>query len=379
MLTKVVKLGSSNKKETQIDLKLNDTILELSKDCHHLGVQKSSSCPRNSTVGNEMIEDRVKLGRATAFSLMGAGFHGAKGLNPIVTKAMMELYVVPRIIYGLEAQLLSKQQVTRLEDVYRRMLRQLQSLPQQVAKEAIYFLPGCLPLEATLHKRSLKLFQKIASDSTSLLHHIALRQLATKDLTSNSWFIHIVKLCSKYGLPTPHDILQQQPSDCSWKRLVDTKVRETWEKELRASAAEKSSLRFMNLEAASLKEPHMVWQAAMDNRRELDRAIIKVRLLTGCYNLHGRRVHFGDPDKLPHCKLCSAAVETRAHMITLCPALQPAREAGWPRQSLGDLPDLEAILDHTVTAAPDLNLEKASQTLCFRLHCQRIRALNAQA
>ena len=273
--TKVVKLGPASKKETHIELKLNDTTLELSEGCTHLGVQKSATCPRNSSVGNDMIEDRIKLARATAFSLMGAGFHGARGLNPIVTKTMMELYVVPRMIYGLEAQLLNKQQIIRLEEVYRGMLRQLQSLPQQVAKEAVYFLPGCLPLEAIIHKHSLKLFHKIASDKSSLLHHIALQQLAVKDLSSNSWFIHIVKLCSKYGLPTPHEILQQQPIDSSWKQLVDTKVRETWENDLRDSAAEKSTLRFLNIEAASLKQPHMVWQAAMDNRRELERAIIK--------------------------------------------------------------------------------------------------------
>ena len=158
---------------------------------------------------------------------------------------------------------------------------------------------------------------------------------------------------------------------------MDTKVRETWERDMRASAAEKSTLRFLNLEAASLRDPHVVWQAAMDNCRELERAIIKARLLTGCYNLHGRRVHFGDPDKLPHCKLCSAAVDSRAHMITGCPALNAARETGWPKDHLGDLPDIAAIFDHTATVTPDLNLEKATQILCFRLHCQRLRALNA--
>ena len=259
------------------------------------------------------------------------------------------------------------------------MLRQLQSLPQQVAKEAVYFLPGCLPLEAIIDKRALKLFQKIATNEASLLYQVALRQLATKDINSKSWFIHIVKLCCKYELPSPHSILQSQPSDSSWKQLVDTKVREFWEQDLRASASEKSSLRYLNLEAASLKDPNIVWKAAMDNKHEVERATIKARLLTGCYNLHGRRVHYKDPDKLPNCKLCSAEVETREHMVTSCPALQPARDAGWSKQDHGDLPSIADLLDHTTKSVPDLQLEKASQKLCFKLHCQRLRALNALA
>ena len=41
-------------KEAHVDLKLNDTTLELSSGCTHYGVQKSSTC--TSSVVNEMIE-----------------------------------------------------------------------------------------------------------------------------------------------------------------------------------------------------------------------------------------------------------------------------------------------------------------------------------
>ena len=52
---------------------------------------------------------------------MGAGLSGTNGLNPLITRKMILLYVVPRILYGLETKVL-----------------------------VVYLFMGVLPLEAIL-------------------------------------------------------------------------------------------------------------------------------------------------------------------------------------------------------------------------------------
>ena len=121
----------------------------------------------------DLIHDRIKLNRATAFSLMGAGLSGAKGVNKIITCHIVNIYVVPTLINGLESQNIIKSQMNELEKYYGFTLRQLHSLPQHVAKEAVYLLVGALLLWPILHMQTLNLLQKMAK--CSLLYQVDLR------------------------------------------------------------------------------------------------------------------------------------------------------------------------------------------------------------
>ena len=56
---------------------------------------------------------------------------------------------------------------------------------------------------------------------------------------------------------------------------------------------------------------HLIWKVHMADDKSLKRGIIKARILTGSYNLHGQRVHYESPEYQSHCKLCSNEIETR--------------------------------------------------------------------
>ena len=127
---------------------------------------------------------------------MGAGLCDTNRLNPLITREMILIYVVPSMLYSLKTEINGRTQITQIEDFYRTLLRRVQSLAERVTKEAVYLLISTLHLEAILHICILKLLQKIASNSSSLLHGIALRQLAVKDSNSHSWFIHVAELCT---------------------------------------------------------------------------------------------------------------------------------------------------------------------------------------
>jgi hypothetical protein len=68
---------------------------------------------------------------------MGADLHGLNGVCPEVGKHLLNLYVMPRLTYGLEALKLLQSDLTDLDEFHRRNLRAIQHLPRSTGKPAI--------------------------------------------------------------------------------------------------------------------------------------------------------------------------------------------------------------------------------------------------
>ena len=120
------------------------------------------------------MDARVKLARNTAYSLIGVGLHGSNGLNPKASCRIIQTYVVPRLLYGLEAICLNKTEVEKLESFYRNLLRMIQGLNDRCANEAVYLLPGVMPISAQLHSRVLGLAGSISRLPGHLMNRLAL-------------------------------------------------------------------------------------------------------------------------------------------------------------------------------------------------------------
>ena len=176
---------------------LGGTQVTPSPSLTHLGSNRyASSCASKDT-----IQDKITLARRTAYSLLGVGFHGVGGVNNACIKKMLQLYILPRLLYALESLVVTQKQKNKLEDFYKDLLKRIQALPQRTANEAPYLLMGSITVEGMMDIRLLSFFGKIMSDDTSILNQICMWQLATKSISSNSWFMSIVKLAYKYGLP----------------------------------------------------------------------------------------------------------------------------------------------------------------------------------
>ena len=98
--------------------------------------------------GKPAIEEKINLGRKTAYSLMGAGFHGGGGLKLSQTGYIWSTFVVPRLLYGLGSILLSKIDEKCPEKFQRNCLKQIQGLPDKTANSICVPLLGILPLDA---------------------------------------------------------------------------------------------------------------------------------------------------------------------------------------------------------------------------------------
>ena len=205
--TKIIPVNCSKPAEVFLNGKLVGT----SQQEAHLGIIRNSEADNSSTVA-----DRIQAGRRTAYSLMSAGFHSLNGAGPEVTLVQYNTYVIPTMLYGLEALVLTKPEVEVLDAFHRKCLRYILHLPQSTTNAALYLLLGTLPMQAQIDIRTLNLFRDtIAAESNCppalYIRNLVVRQLGMRDLDSSRWSIYVAKKLVQYSLPTALDIVQNPP------------------------------------------------------------------------------------------------------------------------------------------------------------------------
>ena len=362
--------------------------LTVDSECTHLGILLSSN-----KVQSQLIDERIQLARRTTYALMGVGLHGNDGVSPLLSARLLSTFVMPRYLHGLEAVVLKDADVSKLQKYQKRILKKAQHLPERMADEAVYLLIGELPVEAVIDKQRLTMFGAIVR-SDSVEKKLAYRQLSIKDSKSSSWFVQVSNDLCKYGLPDAHKVLKEKPSKNSWKEQVTCAVNEFWYQKLRGAKL-KSSLKYINWDHVQSLHPHHVWSTVNLNVKDVQRAAVKVRLMTGTYTLQEKKAkYYSGTD--PTCLLCMQAPETITHFLLSCQELQPVRvyhmqqihevvvhcysEATWTDIQNQELM-VQLIMDCTAPGVlptpPDsyqLNkLESATRRYCYALHWLRKR------
>jgi hypothetical protein len=138
----------------------------------------------------------LALARRTLYSLIKTGVDGTNGLNPRTSCKIYQVYVIPRLLYGLETLNLKKKDMATLSSFHIGTLKRLQSLPIRTANSAVYLLLGTLPISAELHKRQL--LHQIAISENISIREIAWRQYNVG--RPASFFIRIVGILDHVDL-----------------------------------------------------------------------------------------------------------------------------------------------------------------------------------
>ena len=287
----------------------------------HLGLVHSSQAIQNDNI----VKTKVSLLYKTVYSLIGTGLHGLNGVGPFVSYRIYQAYVLPRVMYGLPFVTPNAAQVQQLELAHRRILRQLQSLPQRTAIPAIYLMLGVLPFEAILHLGQLSGLLSIIFSSNERLKNVMNRQLAMKSYKSSSWFVCVVKTLRRYGLPSVLELLNCDDTKAVIKKKMKKAVNEYWTAKLREECREKKTLQFINIDSLSTWASHPVWRTVKHNQHDVERAHVKARLLTDTYTLGVHRAKFDRNPEQAMCKLCCLSDEDRVHFLVSCSALFTAR------------------------------------------------------
>ena len=115
----------------------------------HMGIMRSSMSEQSA------VKENIRKARHTLYSLMSSGLHGENGLDPETAIHLMQIYVLPVLVYGMEVVLPTRKFMDILEKFNKKFLKMILSLPVTTADPAVYIISGTLPIEAIVHKRVL--------------------------------------------------------------------------------------------------------------------------------------------------------------------------------------------------------------------------------
>ncbi|MEW8547538.1 MAG: reverse transcriptase family protein [Candidatus Thiodiazotropha sp.] len=350
----------------------------------HLGISRNVKDKLN-------VEEKVSIGRKTAYSLMGAGFHSVNGLKTCLNGHIWNTFVVPRLIYGLETLSVKKGDIDCLESFQRKSLRQIQGLPDKTPNCVTLALLGILPIATVIHKNALNLFMSIARNKHFVEYEVAERQLVMKGDEEKSWFNLIKSVLSNYNLPSIYSLFNQPLSKSEWKTIlnqaINGHVETSWHEEL----AQKSSLKYVNPNSLKVGVVHPVWSSVSNSIVDSKRAQLKCKLLTGTYILQGNRAAFNQYTVDATCKLCHTAPETRQHFLAECSAYASERETYIEKlrnnpvlsdEIKRDLRNPELLTQLTLDASIYVNIENIdvleleSRIFIVQIHKKRIARLN---
>jgi hypothetical protein len=375
---KKTKVMVVNKQRSTIEplLKLNETLIGTSEQERHLGLERTSDSSAKATVLS-----RIKEGRRSAYRLAGAGLYGLNGVGPGVTFQMLKIYIVPILTYGLEALILHDKEYQLLEVFYKSLLRRIQHLPENTATPAVYLLLGAIPIEGQIHIKMLTFFCNILRRTGTVEYSVIQRQLAIKDLNSNSWVTQIRTVLAKYNLPSAYVLLRSTPTRNQWKEQVAKAVNAYWMEELRIKASTMKTLEYLDLNICQAGHLHSVWSHNSDPKAA-HMATVKVRLIVQRYPLGYS--HYAGKGKQKLCALCSQSEETVVHFLLDCPTTACVREKclykihAYLRENevtgvKTEKDMLNLILMTSTIVRPHLvpRMEELSRRLVYRLHCRR--------
>ena len=368
--------------------------IQFSDTATHLGIIQGNLKNFNDL----RVNDRIRNASQALYSLFGAGLHGRNGLNPAICGKLWQTYIIPRLLYGAEIWVLNRKQLERMEVFQREKLRQIQNLPERTANIAVLSLLGIPPVSAEIDIRALCLFRNAIAEKNNIEYRLALRQLATKDRNSGSWFIHIAKKLDEYNLPSAFDILAETPKKNHWNRKVRLAVLSSWESKFITENEKKhlSTIRFMSSSTLNLRYPAITWSSCSKSWRETQKARIKAKVLCGVLTLQTSESKFKQ-NASPTCKLCNMEAENREHFMLRCQTLTQIRSKHIDilHQLLKDwnllhlLQDdkilLQLLMDASHPSLPESMckdpekielVEEMSRNLVYYMYVERLKILN---
>lgn len=317
----VMKMDSIKDYPEDESWKLNSKDMPVVTSTTHMGIVRSTT---NQEMKN--VETNIQKARRTIYSLMGSGLHGENGLDPETAVSLLQTYVIPVLFYGLEVILPTGKALDTLEIQYKKLLKQILSVPCTTADPAVYLLSGLLPAEAIIHKRLLTLYGNITRLSeNSVEKRLAKRQLEVKSFKSHSWFIAVKKVLILYDLPSPESLLVNPVGKLEWKKQFNTVINKHWTEKILCRSELYSSLRYLS-KTFTVGKCHPAIKPYCYSNRDIYRIPVKNKILTGTYIFQSNRAKFNQNEVNPLCQMCHKDNETLKHFLLDCQELESVRK-----------------------------------------------------
>ena len=160
----------------------------------HLGVVQAPTSQSKLAV-----DYRLSKGMEMVYLHQGSTKSALSGVNPMSNRNIIKSYDLPTFIYGLDTIPVNMTDLDRLETKFRNVLRNMQSLPANVATPAIYLSMGQLPAVAERDIEILGLLGQVSQCPRDLQ--------AVTDIVEDSLEKYDLEFCGWSGLARRTSIL----------------------------------------------------------------------------------------------------------------------------------------------------------------------------
>ena len=299
-----------------------------SAQASHVGVVRS-------VLGNEAnIVARLSAHRGAVYGLLSAGMGKGHRANPAASLRVESVFGVPVLLSGLASLVLSAKEETLIGQHYKVHVQRLLRLHQATPAPVVFFLAGCLPLQAQLHIKMFSLFGQLCRlrDGANVLAVRARTIFSAASANTKSWFWRIRQLCLQYGLPHPLDWLDNRPPKLIVKSKVKAAVTEYWLDQLRTKAATLTSLQYLRTMYLGLSKCHPIFRSCGSSPWEVEKGTTQARLLSGRFRVEALTAHWVPGNREGLCSLpaCWRTQDwhkgTVEHFLLSCSSLSSVRQ-----------------------------------------------------
>ena len=183
------------------------------------------------------IAARLAAHRKAVYAVLHAGLGKGHRANPAASIRIETVFAIPVLLSGLASLVMSTKEENIIGQHHKVHLQRLLRLHQATPAPVVYFLAGCLPIQAQLHLRMFAMFGQLCRlrNGDNILARHALNVLSSGHSSSKSWFWRLRDICLQYGLPHPLAWLTSQPTKQQVKTMAKAAVLKFWLASLRAN------------------------------------------------------------------------------------------------------------------------------------------------
>ena len=125
----------------------------------------------------------------------------------------------------------------------------------------------------------------------------------------------IRKTLQKYNLPSPEEIIENPPKKQQWKNAMKNAINSFWYDKWTNEKQIKSTLEYLEIQQKPIGTPHNILRSVKNRKYDIQKAEIKLRLITDTYMLQYHHAKFSRNKISPICKLCGEEDEDRVHFL----------------------------------------------------------------
>ena len=148
-------------------------------------------------------------------------------------------------------------------------------------------------------------------------------------------------------MPPIYVLVDALPTKLAWKRGINLNIAGKWTNKLSEEVEGKSAMKLCNRDILKINGVHPVWSSLPAVTREVKKAQIKTRLLTGTYLLQSDMHRFSKKKDEQKCELCQIEQENMEHFLLRCPALNEKRKTTLSKLKLISIQEYPSSLSYS--------------------------------